>query len=510
VGSWFRTIDLFHLGDGRALTALEEVRARASTLESRNILANVAVVDAMLSIRAGRLEDAAAAAERARDLGEAAGEVNALNYYGAQLLGIRWIEGRGAEVAELAEEMAALPAVVDCDFAFLATAAVFLAHAGLAGRARALIADIVGDDPGALPMSSSWLIGMAALAEAAAVLDDAPLARQVYGLLEPYAALPTLGGFAVLCLGATERTLGVAAQAFGDLDRAAQHFEGAIEENRRLGHLPMAIIAHADLAAALGRRDRASDRDRAAPLWERAIAEADRVGMTVRAARWREQRARLAVAGAERVTTGATARRGTIRRDGKRWVVALDDRQVRVPNRVGMGYLAELLTRPGQSIPALTLASGGLAPREPSRHELLDDEARAAYAARARELTSDLAEAEADNDLGRAERLRHEFDALVDQLESAAGLAGRSRAFADPAERARTSVSKAIKRAIDVIDDADPAIASVLGDTVDCGVLCSYVPDPSAPVTWSSRPYDPLVPATEPGAPVAPRPDHAA
>jgi hypothetical protein len=93
------------------------VRARAGTVASQNILANVAVTDAMLLIRAGRLDEAADAAARARDLGEAAGEVNALNYYGAQILGIRWIEGRSAEEAELAEQVATLPGVVDRDFA---------------------------------------------------------------------------------------------------------------------------------------------------------------------------------------------------------------------------------------------------------------------------------------------------------------------------------------------------------------------------------------------------------
>jgi hypothetical protein len=181
-----------------------------------------------------------------------------------------------------------------------------------------------------------------------------------------------------------------------------------------------------------------------------------------------------------------SVRRGTIQPAGRRWIVELDGRRVRVPNLVGIRYLSELLTRPGQLIPALTLASGRMETSSSSRHELLDDEARAAYAARAQELTNDLAEAEADNDLGLAEKLRLELDALVDELASATGLGGRSRAFTDPTERARSSVSKAIKRAIAVIDDASPAIADALRVTVSCGVVCSYVPDPQAPVTWST------------------------
>ncbi|MGH9214570.1 MAG: AAA family ATPase [Acidimicrobiales bacterium] len=487
IGLWFRTIDLFHLGDGRAVGALEEVRARASTVASQDIVAKMAVVDAMLLIRSGRLDEAVVAAEHARDLGEAAGEVNALNYYGAQILGIRWIEGRSAEVAELAEQVAALPGVVDSDFAFQATAAAFLANAGRLGRARAMVAELVGDDPVKLPLSSSWLVGMAALADVTAALDDARLARQVYGVLAPYADLPTFGGSAVLCLGSTERALGVASQAFGDLDRAVGHFERAIEENRRLGHLPMAIIAHAELAFALVRRGRTSDRERAADLFDRAIIEASRIEMTVRAATWREARAALSTAPAGVARRNDPVLSGRIHVDGSRWVVALDGRRVRVPNLVGMRYLAELLTRPRQSIPALSLASQGMTAGSPNRQELLDDKARAAYAARARELTSELAEAEANNDLVRAEKIRVELDALVDELEAATGLGGRPRAFTDSTERARSSVSKAVRRAIDAIDDASPAIADALRATISCGAVCMYVPDAMAPVVWSTE-----------------------
>jgi hypothetical protein len=166
--------------------------------------------------------------------------------------------------------------------------------------------------------------------------------------------------------------------------------------------------------------------------------------------------------------------------------VVLDGQRVRVGDLVGMRYLAELLARPGQIIPAVTLASGGGMPRTATRQDVLDDEARAAYTARAHELTAELDEAEADHDLGRAEKLRMEIDALVDEIESATGLGGRARTFSDPAERARTAVRKAIKRAVDVIDDANPAIAETLRSTITTGTTCLYTPDPRAPVVWST------------------------
>jgi hypothetical protein len=167
-------------------------------------------------------------------------------------------------------------------------------------------------------------------------------------------------------------------------------------------------------------------------------------------------------------------------------------------------YLAELVSHPGQEIPALTLASQGSAPREPDRHELLDDTARQHYAARAQELAGELAAAEADNDIGRRERLRIELDALIDQLEAAAGLHGRPRTFVSSSERARTAVSKAIRRAIDAVDDAEPVVADVLRRTISTGTTCVYQPEARRPVVWTTRAAPDGAPWHD--QPVTPRP----
>jgi DNA-binding CsgD family transcriptional regulator len=166
--------------------------------------------------------------------------------------------------------------------------------------------------------------------------------------------------------------------------------------------------------------------------------------------------------------------------------VVIGNRRARVPDLVGMGYLAELLTHPGQEIPALTLASQGSAPRDETRYDVLDDTARNVYAARARELSAEVAEAEAHNDIARRERLQDELDALVDQLEAAAGLGGRPRAFTDSTERARTAVHKAIRRALDAIDRADPVIAEALRRTICTGTSCVYRPESRLLVVWTT------------------------
>jgi tetratricopeptide (TPR) repeat protein len=447
----------------------------------------------MLLVRRGRLDEAEAAAHRCYELGEAVGEVDTLGYLSTHLLGIRWCQGRDTELLEVAGEVAESPTLIRAEFALRASTAAIAARAGQHERARGMLERLAPDGLAALPRSSTWAAGIAAVVEAAAELDDAALARQAYDLLAPFADLPVVASVAVMCLGSTERSLGVAASTFGDHDRAAGHLERAVAANRRLGNRPLVAIARADFATAVARRG-PGDRARAVELLEQAVGEATSMGMMPRAAAWQSELAavRARLRGEDRVgvnNQGAAGEPdGAIYQVGGRWVVALNGSEVRVTDLVGMTYLVELVTHPGQQISALTLVARGEVAADQARQELLDGDARAAYEARARELTEDLAEAEANNDIGLAEALRTELDTLVDELTAATGLSRRARTFTDNTERARTAVRKAIKRAIDAIDDADPAIAELLRATITTGTTCAYRPDPRTPVTWSTRP----------------------
>jgi tetratricopeptide (TPR) repeat protein len=500
MGLCWRAVDLILLGHDRAPRALEDLRARADALECQNILYIVDVLDVMLLIRAGRLDDAEAAAARCYDRGVAVGEVDAIGYLGAHTLAIRWIQGRDAEILGAAEEVAASNTLVEAEFGFRATAAAIAARAGHHERARAGLGRLCADGLAALPRSSTWLAGMAAMVEAAAIEGDLAVVREAYELLVPFADLPVMPSLGVICLGSTERFLGVAARAMGETDHAVAHFERAIAADRRLGNRPLAAIAAADLASTLSRRSRPGDGARSAVLWDRAIGDAESMGMTARAEAWRresstapEPEAAVPAVAIDDVARGngsaggsSHEQHGSMRRHRRGWLVELGDRRAVVPDLVGMGYLAELVAHPAQPISALNLA-GGAGTGQP-RHEIIDRQARDAYAARARELAGDLAEAEADNDLGRADRIRIELDAVVAQIEEAAGLGGRPRTFADDHERARTSVRKAIKRAIDEIRGADPVVGELLDAAVVTGSLCMYTPASSPHnVRWTVR-----------------------
>jgi hypothetical protein len=67
-----------------------------------------------------------------------------------------------------------------------------------------------------------------------------------------------------------------------------------------------------------------------------------------------------------------------------------------------------------------------------------------------------------------------ERDWLRAELSAGTGLGGRPRSFRNADERARVSVGKAIRRALDQISVADPLVGARLRDGVRTGVRCSF------------------------------------
>jgi hypothetical protein len=91
-------------------------------------------------------------------------------------------------------------------------------------------------------------------------------------------------------------------------------------------------------------------------------------------------------------------------------------------------------------------------------------------------LDAEVEEHESNHDLVRAERARAERDWVITELTAATGLGGRVRNFAGNEERARISVGKAIRRAMDRIAASEPVIAEVLRATIHTGLRCRYRP----------------------------------
>jgi hypothetical protein len=164
-----------------------------------------------------------------------------------------------------------------------------------------------------------------------------------------------------------------------------------------------------------------------------------------------------------------------------------------------MRCIATLLSNPGVEIHAMELAGEGTeaadgsavalaaelgGPGADDAGPLLDPEAKAAYRTRVEDLRAEIEEAEAFNDGERAARAKEEMEFLAAELAGAVGLGGRDRKAASNAERARVSVTKAIRATIKRIAEHDADLARELEATVRTGVFCVHAPDPRRPLEW--------------------------
>jgi tetratricopeptide (TPR) repeat protein len=467
-GLLWTAVDEFLAGDPGATRTLSELRTRADAVGCRSIGYIVAAIDVMLLIRAGRLDEAEAAADACFELGMEVGDSDATGYYGAHIITIRWLQDRDCELLDLARDISGGSGLIAPEFAFRAATASMAARAGLRDEAATILATLTAGGLDALPPSSTWLTGIVNIVEAASLLGDRTLAADGARVLAPFADRPVMPSLAVTCFGSVERALGVAAMTSGDADGAIDHLERAVNDNVRIGNRPMAAICRADLAAARLARDEPGDRAAAAGLLRRAANSAAAMAMTARAERWRCAAATIA----EEIEAAAIT---SLRHDDGGWVLEHGGRHIELGELVGAGYLATLVSRPGVEVPAIELCGG--AGVDVSFQTLIDPQALGEYRSRVAAIDAQLGGA---GDHGpRRQQLEREREALRDELAASLARSGRSRRFTDPGERARTAVRKAIARVLDVVERADPGLAHELRAAVTTGRTCAYRPAPA-------------------------------
>lgn len=178
--------------------------------------------------------------------------------------------------------------------------------------------------------------------------------------------------------------------------------------------------------------------------------------------------------------------------EGDTRTVAFGGETVRLKDLKGMRYLERLLSEPGREFHALDLVSveRGVLPTGPKPAEcgleVFDSKAREAYRRRLAEVDEDLAEAEANHDLARAELARADRQFLVDELRRGVGLNDRARTVGDGAERARTSATRSVRYALQRIARHHQRLAEHFDRTIRTGTYFAYEPDPRAPVDWQT------------------------
>ena len=115
---------------------------------------------------------------------------------------------------------------------------------------------------------------------------------------------------------------------------------------------------------------------------------------------------------------------------------------------------------------------------------MLDAQAKEAYRRRLAEIEEDIEEAQAMGDDERAAQADGERDFLVRELARAVGLGGRDRRVGSASERARASVTRAIRQAMARIREHHPTLGEHLDRAIRTGTYCAYLPDPRVPPIW--------------------------
>jgi tetratricopeptide (TPR) repeat protein len=449
LGHRFRVVADLELGDFSAVDRDIAAFSRlADQLRQPLVSWYVPLFRGMRALLAGDVAAADRCQEEVAAAAVATGSSNAAMLATTLRMGID-VAAERAVPADLLENL------FEVDPAAWSTMAAGLAMSNLAGgeldRAGEVLRLHSGNDFRRLGDDSEKLVTLMMFGRVAVGVGDRDAAQRIYELLAPHAGLWTVDGIAACCwapvdleLARLAIALDRAAEAIPHLARARQAVEGA--------GATLLVAEVGRLEAQVGGRSRAT----AAAPGEPGLAPAN-----------------------------------VFRHEGPFWTIAYRDRTVRMRDAKGLHDLARLLAEPDRELHVLGLASTGAL--QPDRAtggavdtadvgELLDAQARADYRRRLAELEDELAEAEANNDVGRADKARAERDFIAHELAAALGLGGRPRKAGDPTERARKAVTARIRMAIGRIDQEHPALARHLTNAVRTGTYCAYAPE--APTPW--------------------------
>jgi hypothetical protein len=200
------------------------------------------------------------------------------------------------------------------------------------------------------------------------------------------------------------------------------------------------------------------------------------------------------------------------RRGGDIWTITYEGQTLRLRDFKGLSYIALLLEHPGEEFHATSLVTG-VDSRNGTEHsearaelgamtqeqlaernlraggpedagELLDAQAKAAYGRRLEGLREELEEAQELGNTERVARAEDEIEALSKELSRGIGRGGRQRRAGSISERARLSVTSAIKVAIEQVARKHSRLAQHLGTAIKTGTYCCYRPDPRSDTAW--------------------------
>jgi len=273
----------FQVGDvGGAATDLDMLEPIAERQRQPFYNFYVSSSRAAVALFMGRFDESERLAQAALALGQSMPGLDATGMYGIQMFSLRREQGRLQEVAPVLEHFVS---TTPRESAWRPGLALIYAELGKRSEARAEFEQLSKDGFAGVVRDATWLYCMAMLAEVCWFLNDATRAALLYEALSPFAARNVVAPPTVACYGVAARQLGMLATTMGLWDEAADHFERALEANKRQGGGPCVAHTQFQYAQMLRARARPADQERIGTLLSESGATAKALGMSALAER---------------------------------------------------------------------------------------------------------------------------------------------------------------------------------------------------------------------------------
>jgi hypothetical protein len=456
-GLLLRMVAEIEIGDPRFLATQARFDAVAEASRSPRLRFLAASRRGMVAAMHADMTTALVEIDAARDLGERIGEPDAVGMWCDQ----RWQVARHAGDSDtLAELVATLRGSGDPHW--MVYDAMVAADLGDVQRARRLWPEIAA-------LGQRWPRWAARLWDALnvtlAILDhDLSRIADLADRLEEDAGHWAVLGGGVLVHGPVSLWLGRLEAARGNRECALSWSTQAEASAHRLDANLWLLEARADRLAL-----------------QHTVGTADTTEIASTVA-WARERSLMPIV--ERLAaltpTAPITAANVFRRDRDVWTLVFDGVEARLPDAKGLRDLHTLLASPQVEVPATSLATDAYVSADTA--PVLDARAKVAYRRRLDDLDRELDRAAIRGDIGRAETLEKERQALLDELRRAVGLGGRDRGVNSDRERLRKTVTARIRDTMRRLDDRHPALAAHLRASVHTGAACVYAP--AEPVSW--------------------------
>jgi hypothetical protein len=267
----------------------------------------------------------------------------------------------------------------------------------------------------------------------------------------------------------------------GDIDLARQFWERALQIRRDLGALRIGYV-HGTMSTALLAVARTAEQQGDLATTSKLLRE----GLPLAEENREVDTARLMTELLMKTTQASSTRRAVLQPSDGIWRIEFNGADVHVPDLKGLWHLRELVARPHQPIPALSLIGASIDIPLPTADTgpVLDQQALIQYRRRLADLDDELDAAALRGDTARQAKGSAERDALIAELKRATGLGGRPRRSGSPAEKARLNVTRTIRHAINELASRAPDLAAHLEQSVVTGVSCCY--EPAVDIAWTT------------------------